>query len=60
MSVLEINPSYYRELFTQWTSNHASLPEFPEDQKERLVALHFVMMAFEEGVDYSEEEIDEE
>ena len=59
MSVLEINPSYYRELFTQWTSNHASLPEFPEDQKERLVALHFVMMAFEEGVDYSEEDLNQ-
>ena len=59
MSVLEINPSYYRKLFAQWTSNHPSLPEFPEDQKQRLVALHFVMMAFEEGADYSEEDLNQ-
>jgi len=59
LSVLEINPSYYRKLFAQWTSNHPSLPEFPEDQKQRLVALHFVMMAFEEGVDYSEEDLNQ-
>jgi hypothetical protein len=59
LSVLEINPSYYRKLFAQWTSNHASLPEFPEDPKQRLVALHFVMMAFEEGIDYSEEDLNQ-
>jgi len=59
LSVLEINPSYYRKLFAQWTSNHPPLPEFPEDQKQRLVALHFVMMAFEEGVDYSEEDLNQ-
>ena len=59
MSVLEINPSYYRDLFAQWTSTHKSLPEFPKDQKEQLVALHFVMMAFQEGVDYSEEDLNQ-
>ena len=57
MSVLEINPAYYKDLFAQWTSADTSLPELPKDQKERLVALHFVMMAFQEGVDYSEEDL---
>ena len=52
---LEINPSYYRKLFGQWTSDHASLPEFPEDQKQRLVAPHSTIVAFEEGVHYGEE-----
>ena len=56
---LKINPEYYRELFTQWTSDETMLPDFPLDQKEVLVALHFIMMAFEECIDYSEEDIDE-
>tara|TARA_B100000676_G_C17953559_1_gene773424 strand:+ start:709 stop:1068 length:360 start_codon:yes stop_codon:yes gene_type:complete len=56
---LKINPEYYRELFTLWTSDEAMIPDFPSDQKEILVGLHFIMMAFEECIDYSEEEIDE-
>lgn len=56
---LKIEPEYYREMFTQWTSDEAMLPDFPSNQKELLVALHFVMMAFEECIDYSEEDIDE-
>ena len=56
---LEINPSYYRKLFGQWTSDHASLPAFPEDQKQRLVALHSAIVAFEEGVHYGEEALNQ-
>ena len=59
MSDLIINPDYYRELFSRWTKNTEMLPDFPLEVGERLVALHFVMMAFKEGVDYSEEDINE-
>ena len=59
MANLKINPEYYRELFTQWTSDETMLPDFPSDQKEVLVALHFIMMAFEECIDYSAEDIEE-
>ena len=59
MANLKINPEYYRELFTQWTSDETMLPDFPSEPKEVLVALHFIMMAFEECIDYSEEDIDE-
>ena len=59
MSNLTIDPTYYRSLFSNWTGNSEALPEFPIDAKESLVALHFIMMAFEEGIDYIEEDINE-
>ena len=59
MVELRIDPDYYRELFTMWTNSTDMLPDFPLEVRERLVALHFVMMAFKEGVDYSEEDINE-
>jgi len=35
------------------------LPDFPTDSKEKLVALHFVMLAFSDGEEYSEDDIHE-
>ena len=55
----EISPDYYQGLFTQWTSNQNFLPDFPHLQSEQLVALHFIMMAFEEDVEYTERQIDD-
>ena len=59
MSNLTIDPTYYHSLFSNWTGNSETLPDFPIDVKESLVALHFIMMAFEEGIDYIEEDINE-
>ena len=59
MSQLLITPDYYKNLFTRWTNDVAMLPDFPSDSKEKLVALHFVMLAFAEGEEYSEDEIHE-
>ena len=59
MSDLTIDPTYYRSLFSEWTGNNGALPDFPINPKESLVALHFIMMAFEEGIDYIEEDINE-
>jgi hypothetical protein len=35
------------------------LPDFPTESKEKLVALHFVMLAFADGEEYSEDDIHE-
>ena len=59
MSDFTIDPTYYHGLFSNWTNNIEALPDFPIDLKENLVALHFIMLAFEEGVDYIEEDINE-
>ena len=59
LSDLTIDPTYYQSLFSNWTDNNEALPDFPIDPRESLVALHFIMMAFEEGIDYLEEDINE-
>ena len=59
MSQLLITPDYYKELFSRWTNDVAMLPDFPNDSKEKLVALHFVMLAFADGEEYSEDTIHE-
>ena len=59
MSQLLITPDYYKNLFNRWTNDIAMLPDFPTDSKEKLVALHFVMLAFSEGEEYSEDNIHE-
>ena len=35
------------------------LPDFPTEAKEKLVALHFIMLAFADGEEYSEDDIHE-
>ena len=59
MPHLSIDPDYYRTLFDRWTNDIAMLPDFPTDLKEKLVALHFIMLAFADGEEYSENEIHE-
>ena len=59
LSDITIDPTYYHGMFSNWTSNIEALPDFPIDLKENLVALHFIMLAFEEGIDYIEEDINE-
>ena len=53
MSQLLITPEYYKNLFNRWTDDIAMLPDFPTESKEKLVALHFVMLAFADGEEYS-------
>ncbi len=55
----EISPDYYQNLFTRWTTDQNVLPDFPNLKSEQLVALHFIMMAFEEDVEYTERQIDD-
>ena len=59
MSQLLITPEYYKNLFNRWTDDIAMLPDFPTESKEKLVALHFVMLAFAAGEEYSEDDIHE-
>ena len=59
MPHLSIDPDYYRTLFDRWTNDIAMLPDFPTELKEKLVALHFIMLAFAEGEEYSEDAIHE-
>jgi len=59
VSQLLITPDYYKNLFSRWTNDIAMLPDFPTDSKEKMVALHFVMLAFAEGEEYSEDDIHE-
>ena len=59
MSQLLITPEYYKNLFNRWTDDIAMLPDFPTESKEKLVALHFVMLAFADGEEYSEDDIHE-
>ena len=59
MSQLLITPAYYKNLFSRWTTDIAMLPDFPTDSKEKFVALHFVMLAFTDGEEYSEDDIHE-
>ena len=59
MTQLLITPDYYKNLFNRWTNDIAMLPDFPTDSKEKLVALHFVMLAFSEGEEYSDVNIHE-
>ena len=59
MSQLLITPDYYKNLFSRWTDDIAMLPDFPTESKEKLVALHFVMLAFADGEEYSEDDIHE-
>ena len=59
MPQLLITPDYYKNLFSRWTNDIAMLPDFPTEAKEKLVALHFIMLAFAEGEEYSEDDIHE-
>jgi hypothetical protein len=59
VSQLLITPDYYKNLFSRWTNDIAMLPDFPTESKEKLVALHFVMLAFADGEEYSEDDIHE-
>ena len=59
MPQLLITPDYYKNLFSRWTNDIAMLPDFPTEAKEKLVALHFIMLAFADGEEYSEDNIHE-
>ena len=59
MPQLLITPDYYKNLFSRWTNDIAMLPDFPTEAKEKLVALHVIMLAFAEGEEYSEDDIHE-
>ena len=59
MPQLLITPDYYKNLFSRWTNDIAMLPDFPTEAKEKLVALHFIMLAFADGEEYSEDDIHE-
>ena len=59
MPQLLITPDYYKNLFSRWTNDIAMLPDFPTEAKEKRVALHFIMLAFADGEEYSEVDIHE-
>ena len=59
MPQLLITPDYYKNLFNRLTNYIAMLPDFPTEAKEKLVALHFIMLAFADGEEYSEDDIHE-
>ena len=59
MPQLLITPDYYKNLFSRWTNDIAKLPDFPTEAKEKLVAFHFIMLAFADGEENSEDDIHE-